>query len=436
MNNKNGDGMIINYKIELENNNEILYIFFDFSYEFGKVGSVKEEDIFSKILNYIKDKKIKFNGKKVMLCASGIVFATLLFSPITNNIYLNYNNVEVVENMLTQDINKFLNEDILLQNTNKELNEEVLVNNISNLNEENKTKENNYNKLNTDVKLKQDISEDKIKNENNLKEELKYENPVTIYRNNGEIVTLELEHYLIGVVAAEMPASFNIEALKAQAVAARTYALKYISEGKKLTDTEATQSYKDKEELKIKWGIDFNKYYQKIEDAVKSTEGVYMTYNGKYIDAVYHASNNGYTVSSFDVWGNDIPYLNSVESNFDINTSSYLREKIFLLEEFNQKLGVIFNLKENINIIKDETNHVKNVLIGNENFTGVEFRQKLGLRSTDFDIDVVGEKIKITTRGYGHAVGMSQYGANEMANRGFNYLDILNHYYGGIIIAI
>lgn len=464
--------MISNHKIE----DNILYIYFDFSYEFGKFDSLKEENILSSILKYIKEKKIKFNGKKIMLCASGIVFANILFSPITNNIDFNYKN-NIIENEIynttnnNKDIEKevFNNKEEILVD-NKEDNvisnntdstkenisdskidikkEETIINNTSTEDKQTITNIDNQVKeeINKDTSIDSEIKENnkeviesnkeviESNEEKDLTEEVKFINPVTIYRTNGSIITLELEDYLIGVLAGEMPASFNIEALKAGAVAARTYTLKYISENKKLTDNESTQTYLDNIELKVKWGSDFNKYYDKITSAVNLTKGIYMTYNGKYIDAVYHASNNGYTVSSNKVWKNDIPYLKSVESPWDINSSSYLRVKNISIEEFNKKLNIELKLDSKIELIKDNTNHIEKIIIDETEFNGIEFRQKLGLRSTDFEIKINNDFVEITTKGYGHGVGMSQYGANGMANSGYNYIEILKHYYTGIII--
>jgi len=435
--------VITNHKIE----KDILYIYFDFSYEFSKLGYVKEENIFESILKYIKNKKLKFFGQTILLCTSGIVFGTLNFNYEANTIDLNYNDANI-EEIVKSDEENTIQEEIILDNVEKEENiktEQVINPEIKNNNEINNQSNTVTNNTNTEAKkeeIKESIKEEKqpetkieeTKEQEELIEEVKYKTPVTIHKSNGEVGTLELEEYLIGVLAIEMPASFNMEALKAGAVAARTYALKHINEGKKLTDTELTQSYIEIDEMKTKWGNNFDKYYQKIKDAVKNTEGIYMTYNNYYIDAVYHSTSNGYTVSSIDVWGNDIPYLKSVDSIWDKNASTYLREKTISLEQFNQKLNTNLNENSNIEIIRDETNHVKTITIDDNTFTGIEFRTKLGLRSTDFDIKLEKENAVIDTKGYGHGVGMSQYGANEMAKLGYDYEQILKHYYTGITI--
>lgn len=229
-----------------------------------------------------------------------------------------------------------------------------------------------------------------------------------------------------------MPASFNFEALKAQAIIARTYTLKKINKNQVLTDTTSTQVYKDNTELKTMWGSSYETYYNKIKLAVDSTKGEYITYNNQYIDAVYHSTSNGYTVDAKDIWGNDIPYLKSVNSIWDKDASSYLRTTTFDLNEVNTLLNLTLNT--NIELIRNSNNQVMNVIIGNQSFTGVEFRNLLGLRSTDFDININDNNVTITTRGYGHGVGMSQYGANGMANAGYSCDQIINHYYTNVQI--
>ena len=268
----------------------------------------------------------------------------------------------------------------------------------------------------------------------NDKDEKLKEIEVTIYRKNGITIHLPLEEYLIGVVGAEMPASFPIEALKAQAVVARTYALKKIQEGKRLTDTVSTQSYKDNMELRTLWDSSYESYYQKVKMAVEATKGLVLYYEEDLIDAVYHSTSNGKTADSIYVWGSEVPYLKSVDSSWDEDSSSYLKQvsKDFLVVL--QLLGIKEEMT-NIKILsKDTSGRVLEVKVGNKTFNGVEFRNLLGLRSTDFDLSIENDKLVITTRGYGHGVGMSQYGASGMAKEGYQYDEILKHYYTGISI--
>ena len=256
---------------------------------------------------------------------------------------------------------------------------------------------------------------------------------VTIYRSNGNVVSMDLEEYLIGVVGAEMPASFQMEALKAQAVVARTYALKLLASGKKLTDTVSTQVYKDNNELKKLWGNSYSTYYQKIKEAVISTKGVSVYYQGNYINALYHSTSNGKTEDANMVWGCSVPYLKSVDSKWDIQASSYLRE---IKEDFTNALNLLgissdTNIQFEI-ISRDESGRVEKIKVGDKIFDGVTFRNLLKLRSTDFSIMVINNQVSITTKGYGHGVGLSQYGANGMAQEGYTYKEILKHYYTGV----
>lgn len=257
---------------------------------------------------------------------------------------------------------------------------------------------------------------------------------VTVYRNSGSIINIPIEDYLIGVVGAEMPASFPIEALKAQAIVARTYVLKKIQEGKKLTDTVSTQSYKDDKELKKLWGSQYEKYYQKIKEAVESTKDLVIYYQEELIDAVYHSTSNGKTEDSVYVWGSEIPYLKSVDSSWDRKASSYSKTVMKDFKVVMQLLG-LETKNACIEILsRDTSGRVLKIKVGNKELSGVEFRNLLGLRSTDFDFSIEGGNIFITTRGFGHGVGMSQYGAGEMAKEGYQYDEILKHYYTGISI--
>ena len=437
--------MIEKYEIRYENNEEILYVELNFNYEFSKI------ELFNDIGNYLKKKKINFLGKKIVITVSGIALATLLLSkPVINsNGNINYPDYKYVSSIILNNYNDIFNnnsstkydinvgEDV---KKNQEIKNEVKETNNNKESETNKVINSNTEK-NTNNKEKEIVEE---KKEVETKEEVKTEEKkddesnktyVTIYRANGSIVKLELEEYLIGVVAAEMPASFNIEALKAQSILARTYALKANSSGKKLTDTTSTQVYKDNTQLKKLWGNNYNTYYSKIKKAVSETEGLTVKYNGTYIEAIYHSTSNGWTEDSVNVWGNSYHYLTSVESSYDKNVSGFKKTVSFNYSEISNKLGIDINKDSIIEYKKNDSNRVNLVSIDGNVFKGTEFRSKLNLRSTDFTINLNNNNISITTLGYGHGVGMSQYGANEMAKNGNNYKDIIYHYYKGISIS-
>ena len=256
---------------------------------------------------------------------------------------------------------------------------------------------------------------------------------------SGNIVEVPLEEYVAGVVAGEMPITFETEALKAQAVAARSYVLKKIEQNYKndydVVDTVLNQVYLDDESLKNKWKDKYEERIQKIKKVVLDTKGEYLTYNGKVIEAFFFSTSAGLTENCEEVFVEALPYLRSVDSHYDEISPVYETEKVINYAEFCNKLG-IENVPLNINITKTtSTGRIKNITINGVNFTGNQVTQKLGLRSNYFEIKQDNDNIIVTTKGYGHGVGMSQYGANGMAKEGYTYKDILNHYYTNVEIS-
>lgn len=249
---------------------------------------------------------------------------------------------------------------------------------------------------------------------------------------------LNLEDYIIGVVAAEMPASFNEEALKAQAIASRTYAMYKIENSNKeydvVTDV-SNQSYITIDDMKAKWKNDFNKYYDKIKNAVMATKGKIMYYNDEIVEAYYFAMSNGYTENASLVFSEDKDYLQSVESTYDNNNlKNFIVKKEIPLNEVCSKLKIDCNYFIINNIEKSNTGRINKITINNKTFKGTEIRKLLNLRSTDLEIEQIENNIIFTTKGYGHGVGMSQYGANGMANNGSNYEEILKYFYKNVEI--
>ncbi len=438
--------MIDKHIIRKIDNKEELILFLDFDYELGSFKKGENDTIKESIKNYIKTHHIKFNGEKILLTLGGIAFATLLY---TNNDILfdnfneealNYSDKSVFSSVVstpeeekinpeeseekkeeTKDSDKSVTEESKTNSSNKSNS------NTSTSNKNNTTAKAPSSSTNTAKSTSGSTSNNVNTNTNESSEK------VTIYRSNGSVVTLDLEEYVIGVVAAEMPASFNKEALKAQSILARTYAIKSKKNNKKLTDTVSTQAYIDKSQMKSKWGSEYEKYYNKIKDAVNATKGMYVTYNNQLIDAVYHSTSNGKTEDAIYVWGYSVPYLKSVDSSWDKEASSYLRtvtkDSVDILKIFG-----IDTLDELKITKRNSSGRVVEVMVGDEVYSGVDIRTMLSLRSTDFDIEIEGYTVKITTRGYGHGVGMSQYGANIMANKGSTYKDIIHHYYTNIEI--
>ena len=237
---------------------------------------------------------------------------------------------------------------------------------------------------------------------------------------------LDLNDYITGVVASEMPALFNEEALKAQAVAARSFATSKIENNfLELTSGISDQVYSPNFKLKEKWNDDYNKYYNKIYNCVKSTHNEVIKRDNKILRTYYFSMSNGYTENSQTVF-NDTTFT-SVKSLENENTPNYKFQKTFSSSDLNKLLNI--SSIDIQNIERNETNHVKSITINNKTYTGIEFRKLLNLRSTDFTIKKQDNNYIITTIGYGHGVGMSQYGANQMAKEGSSYKEILNHYY-------
>ena len=247
---------------------------------------------------------------------------------------------------------------------------------------------------------------------------------------SDQVVSIPLEEYLIGVIAGEMPVSFEKEALKAQAVASRTFVL---SRNLKVDNTTNSQVYLDDDEMKKKWGKQYAQNKKKIEEAIQETKGEVMTYQGEYISALFFSSSNGRTVNSEDYFTGEVAYLKSVDSHWDTSIDPHnTRSQTFT----KQQLANIFNVvPEQIKITSHTSSgYVDKVTINQKTYTGREIREKLSLPSSCFQIQFSSKGYTFITHGNGHGVGMSQYGAQAMALENNNYQDILHHYYQNIEI--
>ena len=449
--------MIDNYKIKNKNNEEVLFLYINYSYEFGNFNNNKR-GIIKVIKDYIKEHRIDFNGTKIKLVVSGIVLCTLILSKSEfNNIrYNNNNNLgysyvssivfdsdynlkmnNTLENEITEEVeSKNIEENIdkVVEDVKFEKEKLTNVSSTQNNNYSSKVQVNsnsNINSTNTVPNESNNISS----HENNVNS-AENSTIITLYRTSGEIVQMNLNDYLVGVVAAEMPASFGIEALKTQAIVARTYTLKLLNQNKILTDNSQTQNYKDETQLRQYWEADFNKYYNKVKQAVYDTNNIVITYNNNLIDAVYHSTSNGYTEDALNVWGYNIPYLKQVDSSFDQYTTPYYKEYSYSYEQISNIIGMDVNSDTNIVIYKNNSNRVSVIYLDGIAFTGVNFRNLLNLRSADFDVIKQDNSLLFITRGYGHGVGLSQYGANYLANQGYNYSQIIKYYYTGVVVSL
>jgi len=260
--------------------------------------------------------------------------------------------------------------------------------------------------------------------------------------DSKDVEKVPLEQYVISVVASEMPAEFADEALKAQAVAARTYIVRHLEqqedEESMITDSTEHQVYKNETELQEQWGKDFQWKMEKVTAAVVATEGEVITYENDLITPTFFSMSNGYTEDAENYWGNELPYLKSVESKWDEAHPDFMEQTIFTFPELSEKLGIPLEVGEEVAVAMSRTNseRVAELRINETTFSGRDVRDKLALRSNDFSIKQQNDHFIFTTKGYGHGVGMSQHGANGMAKEGNSYEDILYYYYQDVEIDL
>lgn len=268
------------------------------------------------------------------------------------------------------------------------------------------------------------------------------------YEKNGAKEKLDFDQYLIGVVAANMPAGYHLEALKAQAVLSRTYALYNVallseenSHKSDYTTSELGLSYIDPEEMEQYWGSDnYIMYFTKLENSVFATKEEVLTYKDDLILPVFFGTGTGYTRNSREAWGVDIPYLVSVSSKQDVTSIHYLRITEY---DVSVLVGLLRQVYPSIDISektffqdiiisnRDSVGYVTEIDLGNLTVSGEEFAKVLGLNSNHFYIEDYEGKARIICTGVGHGVGLSQYGSNAMAEDGYTYDKILTHYYTG-----
>ena len=466
--------MEIYHKIEVINGKEQITLFvnypdeYEFSLDFNKFKE-KTAEVADKIREYAFKNLGTISNDTALLVLNGVVLGTLLITELTtSNKNINFPKEEIIE---TISDNESIVEKQKLENEGekKENNKEENDKNIENEKDENKnnetrkeetsvdtsksvnntktptndtTKLNSKSNANNNSNTASSISNSTAStvqtptNASTPNTNVSNEKTINVKLASGQVITVTLEEYVLGVVGAEMPAEFQTEALKAQAVASRTYALKKMLSSSTISASISDQRYNTNAELKAKWGTSYDKYYAKIKSAVDSTKGQCLTYNGSYIEALFFSTSNGKTEDAIYVWGNSFPYLKSVDSSWDTSVSGFSQTKTIPMSQISSTLGVNLTSASDIKIVSKTTgNRVNKITICGKEYTGVKIRQIFGLRSADFDISQSGNNIVFTTRGYGHGVGMSQYGANGMAKSGYSYSQILKHYYSGVSIV-
>lgn len=273
---------------------------------------------------------------------------------------------------------------------------------------------------------------------------------ISLKRESGTVETLTLKDYLWGVVAAEMPASFPSEALKAQTVAARTYTLLRLSQGAGQSkhggadlcdDSGCCQAYIDVAERLTSWAGNATFYQAKIQQAVSETDGLSVLYEGNLIDAVFFSSTDGRTLDAQQVWGADLPYLTSVSSPEGAEVPNYHTEVWWSVEEVGEKLTSAYSdlvLGEDPSqwIVLVEQGAVARYEVGNKVLSATQLRWVFGLRSSSFSVELREDGFLFPVTGYGHGVGMSQYGAQTMAQEGSTFDEILTWYYSGTTVEV
>jgi len=274
-------------------------------------------------------------------------------------------------------------------------------------------------------------------------EEIKFEYHenmiIRVKRSSGNIEKIPFEDYIVGILAGEMPVSFHSEALKAQAVAARTYAMKKmalnVNNDYDVVDTVANQVYLDIGYLKDAWQDKYVSNINILKTAVLETYGQYLEYKGEVIEAFFFSTSTGKTENSEDIFGTYLPYLRSVDSTWDNISPVYEEKNYYTLKEFYDALDLEFSTVLNISVKKTtSTGRIKEIVINNKKFTGSDIATSLDLRSSYFEIFQDNNTVIINTKGYGHGVGMSQYGAEAMSENGYTYEQILKYYYQGVEI--
>lgn len=364
--------VILNVKGE-----EVLYLYLSNSYEFGQDLKSKHHngDVANRVENYIKNRKIKFHGNKIYLVVDGIIIGT-----VSRN----------------QDESHYQS---IIENDIKEQEIPVL-----------------------------GLEEQKHLGERKQPKEIS----IVLEKPDGSLEPMTMEHYLLCVLAGETLPTFHMETLKAQAVICRTYALKKMLENKKVKSMNSNQIYRNLSYYKLIWLEHFDEYVSKLTRAIYETKGQYLSYRGRYIDAYFHLVGNGKTDDASCIGKENKPYLQSVPSGWDFESPSYLKTTTKSLDELSKLLHISKDGVSRIQILSFSRGHrVDKVLVGNEIFSGYQFASLLGLPSQDFTYFYDRDQIVFTTRGFGHGIGMSQYGANGMAKNGLSYRDILSYYYRG-----
>lgn len=347
------------------NGEEVLYLYLTNAYEFdqdlrNRNDNQSKTNISNRILNYLKNRAITFNGNKIYLVVDDIIVGSLTLK---------------------------------------------------------------------DIPHYQEIVKDYIPSYQKIKKDDKKDSTLIILElDDGSVKTMDMRSYLLSVLASTILPTFHLEAIKAQAIICRTYAIKKMVEDHKIKERNSNQVYHSMSYYKLIWGKDYYDYVKILEQALDETKGQFLAYKGKLIEPFYHTVSNGRTETILGE--EEKPYLNSVSSIWDLDAPIYMKTIKKTLEEVASKLGVMKEELKEIKILElTKSNRVKKVKIGKKFFSGQELMYLLGLPSTDISFIINSNEISFLTRGVGTGLGLSQYGANGMAKSGYDYMQILFHYF-------
>ncbi len=364
--------MFFKYKIVKINNEEVLYLYSTSNYEFASIDINSNLSMPERVDNYVKNSGIKFTGNKVYLVIDGIIAGNMTYDS-RHEIDSEFNKIVPLE------IDKI---DVLDDNDRKRIDYydgEMIIN---------------------------------------------------LELEDTSVISLTLEDYLIGTIAYEMPIHYESEALKAQAIIARTYAIKEMFIHKKIKAVNSTQIYKDLNYFKFVWGDNYHSNLNKIILAIKNTNGQYLTYNKKIISPKFHPISNGKTEDANSLGLGNIPYLISLPSVWDMEATNYIKTTSKEISDISLALNVSTEDLKKITILEvTKGNQIKTIKIGDKIFTGTDLRYLLNLSSNDISILINKNNVKLVTRGLGTGLGLSQFGANEMIKDGADHIDVLKYYF-------
>ncbi len=378
--------MFYNHAILEVNNEPVLYLYLNSTYEFAQdfYGENRKKTLYEKVNNYIRNSGIDFKGRRVYLVVNGIIVSSLVIDPIK------YDGKQKVDEMIPFYQYVEILSDLIPNNQEIEL-------------------------LDTDEE--QEINAGKF---------------ISLKRSNGVLQRFFLEDYAYGVICSEMPLKFEKEALKAEAVLARTYALNQEKKGETIKEQNKIQAFTDKDNLKSLYKDQFVTYMQKVKDAIKETQGEYLTYHNEPIEVYTHVVNHGKTEDAREFLFRDVPYLRSVESPWDLEDFPYTNSTTFSFDEISRFLNQPIHKNTKISVVSHTIGgRIKQLRIGKFRYRVDYLYHLLGLKSTDFTVRITEEGVTFTFLALEAGLGLSKYGANGMAKQGYDYQKILSHYFPG-----